>query len=148
MAIKLHFRCPRCGGMNRVPSDRLRSSPICGRCGEVLDVSGAPVDLPDGVLDGLLARGTLPLLLAFVADGSASCAQLEPALARAGAHFPGQVLFVRVNAARNAAKHEQFGIVAVPQLYLLMDQQIVARKRGVRTSDELRRWLERHVQPY
>jgi hypothetical protein len=40
----VHIVCPHCGGINRVPTERLNDQPACGKCHKpVLD--GLPVNL-------------------------------------------------------------------------------------------------------
>ncbi|MBN2798288.1 MAG: hypothetical protein JXX28_04010 [Deltaproteobacteria bacterium] len=148
MGYKCYYRCVHCGGMNRVPSERIQLAPSCGRCKEDLDTSGAPMRLPDEEVERLMEKVPVPLLLAFVAEGSEGSERLQGVLRRLGAEFTGTLMVLEIDAYRNAAKHEQFGIVSVPQLYLVKDRDIKARKQGFRTYEELKRLLDRHVNPY
>lgn len=38
-----HSRCPSCGGMNRLPVERVSDSPNCGKCKSDL-FDGAPIE--------------------------------------------------------------------------------------------------------
>jgi thioredoxin 2 len=148
MGYRCYFRCPSCDGLNRVSSDRLGSQPVCGRCQAHLDVTGAPLDVDDDAIDLLLARAPIPLLLVFVTLDSPACRQLEPTLARLGSDFAGRLLVLRVDAARCERKTGEFGIQAIPSLYLIQKQEILSRKQGPRPYEELKKLLDRYVQFY
>lgn len=60
----MHIACPHCLAVNRVPDERLRDDPTCGRCGKpVLD--GHPVELNDQTLATVAARTELPVVVDF-----------------------------------------------------------------------------------
>lgn len=148
MGHKCYYRCGSCGGTNRVPSERIHAAPVCGRCGEVLDTGGSSLRLTDETLEAVMEKAPVPLVLAFVADGSEESERFMGVLGRIGAEFTGTVWVLEVDADRNADKHAQFGIRSVPQMMLIQEKEIRVRKQGFRSYEALRALLERHVNPY
>ncbi len=53
--------CPHCQTINRVPSERSGSDPVCGKCKNVL-LDGHPVELADDAnFDRFISRTELPI---------------------------------------------------------------------------------------
>ncbi len=148
MAYRCYFRCPRCHGVNRVPSDRLHKEPICGRCGERLDPTGAPFDVDDDTFDKLIVKAPVPLLVDFWAPWCQPCKMMAPALERLGAHFVGRLWILKINTDEHQRKMAEFGIRSIPTMYLFKDQRIVVRKQGARSFESLKSLAERHVDFY
>ena len=59
-----HVACAHCGATNRVPAERLREDPVCGRCGQAL-LDGHPVELSDANFDAVVAASDLPVVVDF-----------------------------------------------------------------------------------
>jgi hypothetical protein len=54
-AEKLHFRCPQCAAINRIPAARLHDGPRCGECKAKIDPAAPPADVDDAALQRLIA---------------------------------------------------------------------------------------------
>ncbi len=57
-------RCPSCGGLNRVPNERVAESATCGKCKSPL-LDGAPIE---GTLDNFsaLLESSTPVVVDFL----------------------------------------------------------------------------------
>ena len=64
MSDALHIVCPHCEAVNRVPADRLRESPTCGKCHQPL-FAGKPVEVNEAGFRKHLERNDIPLLVDF-----------------------------------------------------------------------------------
>jgi len=148
MAYKCHFRCPECGGINRVPSTRLDAEPVCGRCRDPLDVTGAPIELDDDQLDRLIEKSPVPILVEFYTDWSRPSKLLAPTLERVGKEYTGLVFVVRIDMEKHDRKSTLLDVTAVPTMVLFNHQRIVGKRKGARSYDDLERLLERHVEKY
>ena len=51
----MHLVCPACSATNRIAAERLRDSPVCGKCGTEL-MRAKPVDISDAALPKFLAK--------------------------------------------------------------------------------------------
>lgn len=61
-------RCPSCGGLNRVPNERVAESATCGKCKSPL-LDGAPIE---GTLDNFsaLLESSTPVVVDFGLHGA------------------------------------------------------------------------------
>jgi thioredoxin 2 len=64
MSDALHLVCPHCEAVNRVPQDRLREAPSCGKCRRAL-FDGRPVEVNEATFQKHLARNDIPVLVDF-----------------------------------------------------------------------------------
>lgn len=55
------FRCSACGALNRVAQGRA-GSPVCGKCAQALDVSGAPQEVTAEALDRAVASSPIAVV--------------------------------------------------------------------------------------
>ena len=62
MSETIHVVCPHCGGVNRLPAERLGAGGKCGRCKQAL-FTGAPVEADARQFSTQLTRSDIPLLV-------------------------------------------------------------------------------------
>lgn len=124
------FRCPSCGGINRVDPARLGSGPKCGRCSTLLRVDGAPVTLDDDALDRLLASSPVPVLVDFYADWCQPCKVLSPMLATLGQRHAGRLIVAKVDTERSKRNAGRLGVEGIPAVYLFRGGTVVDQATG------------------
>lgn len=139
------FRCPKCGGANRVLVEKKGLNPTCGRCKSLLDVSGDPVHLDDAQLDALLAASPVPVLVDFYADWCGPCRMIAPSLEQIGRENAGKLVIVKVDTEKHQKTAGRLGVQGIPALFVFNGGAVVDQKAGALPLNALRSWVGQHV---
>ncbi|MEQ1564571.1 MAG: thioredoxin domain-containing protein, partial [Myxococcota bacterium] len=110
------FRCPACGGFNRV--DAGRHGPKCGRCKASLPTDGAPVSTSDDQLEELIRTSPVPVLVDFYADWCQPCRMLSPVLAELGHKHAGRLVVAKVDTERHPRVASSLRVEGIPAVFL------------------------------
>ncbi|MDF3936478.1 thioredoxin TrxC [Pseudomonas citronellolis] len=141
MSDPLLIPCPHCGGLNRLPAERLGDHPRCGRCkNDVLP--GAPFAVDEAGFAAQL-KGDLPLLVDVWADWCGPCKAFAPTFEQAAARLAGRCRLAKLDSEANPRLAGQLGIRSIPSLILFKDGREVARQSGAMPLPQLLDWLAR-----
>ena len=134
--------CPHCGAVNRVPAERLRQRPKCGKCGgEVLPAQ--PVELTAVTFEKFVARSELPVLVDFWAPWCGPCKQFAPTYAQLAGEYLERVRFTKVDTEAQQQLAARHAIRSIPTLALFKGGREVGRIAGALPAAQLRAWLAR-----
>ena len=124
------LECPDCGARNRLPLDRVRSRPTCGRCDGALPVDARPLDLDHAAWESLVLRSAFPVVVGFWAKWSKPSTRFMPAIAKLAEAQAGRLRVVRVDVERERELVERYEVTTLPTVLVLIDGEEVARKTG------------------
>jgi thioredoxin 2 len=141
------LRCPACGTMNRVPTEKLAQGlkPVCGRCKSPLAVDGKPVTVTDATFAADVERSPLPVLLDMWATWCGPCKIMAPVIEELAADLAGRVRVGKLDVDENPATAARFGVRSIPTLLVLRDGRELDRIVGAQPKSEIARRLERVI---
>ena len=140
----LHLVCPHCGGINRVPEERLGENPACGKChGAVLPP--APVDLDGQSFDRFIGRNDLPVVVDFWAAWCGPCKMMAPVFAQTAAQLSQRMRFAKVDTEHARDIAARYNIRSIPTLAVFWNGREIDRMAGALDQGSLVHWLQRHL---
>ncbi len=131
--------CPACATRNRVPDERLRDAPVCGRCGAEL-MAGTPASLTADSFDAFVSGTGLPVLVDFWADWCGPCKMMAPHFAAAAREQP-DVRFAKLDTEAAPQISARYGIRSIPTMVLFEGGREKARVSGAMTGPQILQWL-------
>ncbi len=139
----MNLSCPQCGATNRVPEERMKDQPVCGKCGTAL-IATQPVALSDAVFTRYIANTGMPVVVDFWAEWCGPCKMMAPHFASAATQLPA-VRFAKVDTEANPQASAAYAIRSIPTLILFRSGQEVARQAGAMAAGDLVRWVQAHA---
>ncbi len=140
------FRCSACGALNRVAQGRA-GSPVCGKCAQALDVSGAPQEVTAEALDRAIASSPIPVLVDFWAPWCGPCRIVGPLLEQLGRAHPGELMVLKLNTEAHPQPSARLNVRAIPTFVLFQGGREVSRRSGAMPLPELERFVNPHLRP-
>ena len=136
----VHIVCPNCGGINRVPAERLNDKPACGKCHKsVLD--GLPVNLGSQDFDRFISKNDLPVVVDFWAAWCGPCKMMAPAFSQLASEMSSQIRFAKVNTEQAQDISARFNIRSIPTMILFKNGKEVDRVSGALDQSGMKQWL-------
>ena len=141
------IRCPSCGTVNRVPSEKLAQGlqPVCGKCKNPLSVTSTrtPITVTDATFATEVEQSPLPVLLDLWAPWCGPCRMIAPALEELATEMAGRIRIAKLNIDENPTTAERFQVQSIPLLLVLRQGREVDRIVGAVPKAEILRRLQR-----
>lgn len=135
----MHYTCPHCGVINRLPE--LNAQARCGRCKDTL-LNANPVELNDATLARFLAKNDLPIVIDFWASWCGPCQAMAPVFQQVSSQLNQQARFAKVNTEQAPVTSNQWGIRSIPTLIVVQHGQEIDRLSGALPPAALQQWIE------
>ena len=133
--------CRNCGAKNRIPTNRLKDKPICGRCRSPLSPSAAypphAVDVTDKTFRDEVLNFPGSAVAFFWASWCTYCQTLMPVITELSKKYAGKIKFARIQTDHNQATSNQYDVLSLPTLILFKNGRQVNRLTGSLPRDQL-----------
>ena len=139
------YRCVACGAFNRVKADHPEGAPVCGRCKQSLDVSGAPQSVDPDAYSRAVASSPVPVLVDFWAPWCGPCRAAAPILDRLGRKHAGEVVVLKVNTQDHPQVSQALGISGIPTFVMFRGGNEVTRLPGLLPEPAFDAWLNEQL---
>ena len=114
------LQCARCGTKNRVPRDRLKDRPVCGRCRAPLEAGeGRPMAVSDATFQQEVLASQVPVLVDCWAPWCGPCRMVGPVVDELARDYQGRFKIVKLNVDESPATAQQYGVQSIPTLLLI-----------------------------
>ena len=144
MQNSLHVVCPGCGGVNRLPAQRLDDAGRCGKCRAPL-FDGKPLTVDDAALRRQIERSDVPLLVDFWAPWCGPCKMMAPAFEQAARTLEPTVRLLKLNTEQAQEFAGQLGIRSIPTMVMFSGGRETARVSGAMDAGSIVGWARQHL---
>ncbi len=142
----LVMQCSICGTKNRVPKNRLKDKPICGKCKKPLATGSFP-DHPVTITDSTFSQEVLShpgvVLVDCWAPWCGPCKAVAPVLDQLASEYAGRVKITKLNVDENPEISSQYGIQSIPTMLVFKNGQKVDQLVGALPKGQ----IEGHLKP-
>jgi thioredoxin 2 len=141
------IRCRSCRTLNRVPSGKLESHPVCGQCKQPLEVPRSPLNVTAAAFDREVNDWPEYVLVEFWAKWCGYCRMVEPVVNDLAAGRAGQLKVLKADVDAEPALARRFTVKATPTFLFYRNGKLLGRLDGApKEKIELVMWIDRFMQ--
>jgi thioredoxin 2 len=136
------IRCKHCGTVNRVPSDKLRMHPKCGKCKDSLSFPESPVEVTGANFEDEVIRWPGAVLVEFWSQTCGICMSLMPTVYDIAKQRAGKLKVVLINVERNPLLANRFNVLSLPTFIIYKNGSMINRLDGGLARAKLEEWID------
>ncbi|MBL4661717.1 MAG: thioredoxin TrxC [Alcanivoracaceae bacterium] len=140
MKMSKHIVCPSCLAVNRVPNDKIKDHPTCGKCRETL-LHKKAIETDTKTFNKIINKTTLPVIVDFWAPWCNPCKMMTPIFKQAASQLYGEYLLIKVNTEQEQQLSGQLGIRSIPTLMAFKNGKEMNRMSGAMQLPQLLQWI-------
>jgi len=133
--------CSKCHATNRLPSERLKDQPKCGKCKSPV-FNAKPIDLSASNVATILNHNQLPVLVDCWAPWCGPCKTFAPIFEQAAKALEPSLRFAKLNTEAQQQIAGRWRIQSIPTLILFRNGKESARLSGAVPLGQLKKWLK------
>lgn len=129
---------------NRLPGERLRNKPCCGKCHEPLFDSG-PIELDTAGFERHVGKDGIPVVVDFWAPWCGPCKAMAPEYEKATALLEPDARLAKLNTEQAQPIAQRFRIRSIPTLAVFNAGREVARQAGAMPAAAIVDWVRSNI---
>ena len=134
--------CQKCNVTNRLPTERLKDQPKCGKCKSPV-FNGKPLNLNLSNFASFLNNNQLPVLVDCWAPWCGPCKTFGPIFDSATKELEPKLRFAKLNTESQQNIASRWHIQSIPTMILFKGGKEVTRISGALSSGQLKEWLKK-----
>lgn len=135
-----NISCSKCQSTNRLPSDRLKDKPKCGKCKSILFL-GKPQELTSANVAVVLNHNQIPVIVDCWAPWCGPCKSFGPVFEQTAKELEPRFRFAKLNTEEQAQLATRWQIRSIPTLILFKHAKETTRISGALSQSQLKQWL-------
>ena len=138
-------RCTPCSTINRLPADRLRRRPKCGKCKAFLELNKRPIAATVSSFDREVLLWPGIVLVEFWSSRCGHCIRIAPIIEALAQERAGLIKVVTVNIENESPLALRFQIRSTPIMMLYRKGVRLREIAGALPIEQLEAWIDSSV---
>ncbi len=136
--------CISCGGLNKIPADKLNNNPNCGKCKNPL-YKGEPISMTGTQLTRAIEKTDELLVVDFWATWCGPCQQFAPTFKQAASQLEPKARFIKIETEAEQAISAKYSIRSIPTLVMFKNGKEIDRVSGALSAPDFTNWVNQHT---